>query len=117
MRLRVRSPCSRRNRGLESRRMQVVPDGAIGVEPLVAGAFRRPWGRWSANIRSGRGGAGQFHRLVLGFRRQRDDQIEGTVLQIVEAAGRCLPSSMPISSITSTAKGSSSPARTPADST
>ena len=55
---------------------ELVADVAVGLKPLVAAAFgdRRVGRRPVFDLGSDR--AGQFERLVMGLRRQRDDEIE-----------------------------------------
>jgi hypothetical protein len=90
----------------ENFREQPVVHGAIGIEDLLAIAARkaRVLRRPIFNIDGD--AAHDLERLVIGFRRERDDQVEGRVVYAGGDTGLCFDMSMPSFSITALAKGS-----------
>src|ERR1700679_472522 len=84
----VRRPVHRK--AAPDARHQFIAGGAVGVQPLVAGAFgeRRVGGRPVFDDRGRR--ARQLHRLVVGFGREGDHEVEGVLLHVLERLGPVL---------------------------
>jgi hypothetical protein len=101
------------------RRKQLVAHVAVGLQDLLAAAVPDQHGGIEGRpvLDLHRHGARELQRLVVRLGRERDDEVEGGVVELAQRVRVWRVMSMPISSIAAAAKASGPPARTPADST
>src|SRR5262249_53393183 len=79
--------CAREREALEDALHELVADLAIGLEAGLAGAFHHAGIERVPELDVGGHGPGHLDRPMLRFRRKRNDEIERSVLQIVEGLG------------------------------
>src|SRR6266404_750821 len=76
--------CRRRRKSLADAAQQVIAHHAVGLEARLAIAFDRGRIEDRPEFDDAIHRAGQLHGAVLGFGRQRDDEVERGVLEILE---------------------------------